>query len=74
MMTTTETLIAVSGMTCTSCVRHVEKALREIAGVEGVEVRFQEGKVRVTHDSVSAPTTALIEALGEAGYESSAPG
>jgi copper chaperone len=70
MSTTKETLLTVSGMTCPSCVRHVESALREIAGVRGVEVHLREGKVLVKHDAEGAPATELVEALREAGYES----
>ncbi|HEU4407763.1 MAG TPA: heavy metal-associated domain-containing protein [Polyangiaceae bacterium] len=70
MSTTKETLLNVSGMTCTSCVRHVESALREVVGVRGVEVRLRKGEVLVKHDADSAPVTEFVEALREAGYES----
>lgn len=62
-----ETLLAVEGMSCSSCVRHVEGALRTLAGVEKVEVRLRSGEVRVEHDP-SASMQEMVEALGEAGY------
>ncbi len=65
-----ESLFDVMGMTCHSCVRHIDHALRELAGVTKVEVLFREGKVRVQHDASEAPIESLIEAMREAGYES----
>ena len=64
-----ETVLKVEGMSCANCVRHVDEALREIAGVAEVEVRLGEGKALITHDPARAPLTALIEAVREAGYE-----
>lgn len=68
MPTQNDTLLAVEGMTCHSCVSHVKKALMEVDGVETVDVRFSEGKVRVRHDAGAAPIPQLVEALAEAGY------
>ncbi|MDP2305047.1 MAG: heavy metal-associated domain-containing protein [Pseudomonadota bacterium] len=64
----TDTLLAVEGMTCHSCVSHVKKALLEVDGVEKVDVRFSERRVRVRHDADAAPIRQLVEALAEAGY------
>ncbi|MDI1435885.1 heavy-metal-associated domain-containing protein [Polyangium sorediatum] len=65
-----ETLLHVEGMSCPSCIRHIDSALRGIQGVEKVDVKLREGTVLVTHDPSSAPTNALIEALRDAGYTS----
>lgn len=70
MATTQKTTLDVEGMTCHSCVRHVQGALRELDGVRSVEVQLREGKVLVEHEG--AETVALIEALRDAGYESRA--
>ncbi len=67
MSTNRETLLEVDGMSCGSCVRHVDKALRTIEGVAAVEVRLKEGRVLVRHDE-DAPLPRLVEALREAGY------
>ncbi len=69
-MSTKETILAVDGMTCSNCVRHVETALRKIDGVGTVEVALREGKVRVEHDPAKAPVARMIEALVDEGYES----
>lgn len=64
-----ETILDVDGMSCPSCIRHVDHALKELEGVEEVEVRLREGKVRVGHDPSAAPVQNLVSALAEAGYE-----
>lgn len=59
-------------MTRSSCIRHVENALSELEGIEKVEVKLKDGKVRVEHDPSRSTIDEMIEALGEAGYESRA--
>ena len=63
-----ETVLAIEGMTCASCVRHVGEALREVEGVEEVDVRLRDGKALVRHAAESS-LEAMIEALREAGYD-----
>lgn len=64
-----ETVLNVAGMTCMSCVRHVDRALRDIPGVSAVEVRLSEGEVLVKHDAEQASIEAMSDALREEGYE-----
>jgi copper chaperone len=71
-MSTKETILSVDGMTCSSCVRHVEGALRKIDGIGSIEVKLRDGEVHVQHDPAKASITRMIEALGDAGYESRA--
>lgn len=68
--TATQTVLAVSGMTCGSCVRHVTHALQELDGVGAVVVARRDGLVTVTHDPATAPIDQLIAALHDAGYPS----
>lgn len=70
MKTNEETTLTVEGMSCPSCVRHIDDALREVKGVREVSVQFEHGQVRVRHDSAAANVNALVEALKNAGYES----
>ncbi|WP_437621934.1 heavy-metal-associated domain-containing protein [Sorangium sp. So ce1151] len=63
-----ETILHVDGMSCPSCIRHIDSALRELDGVEKVDVRLREGTVVVRHDPASAPVDALVEAVRGAGY------
>ena len=64
------TVLSVEGMTCHSCLRHVESALRDLEGVRGVEVRLREGKAIVEHEGAEPSAAAMVEALREAGYTS----
>jgi copper chaperone len=57
--------LQVQGMTCGSCVRHVNQALTPLAGVDRVEVDLNTGLVRVEGN---ADSTALVAALDDAGY------
>ena len=63
-----KTTLNVEGMTCNSCVRHVEKALSPFAGVREVQVKLQDGRVVVEHDRGAAPIETLVAALEDAGY------
>lgn len=74
MSSTKETVLNVDGMTCGSCVRHVEGALRSLDGIEAIEVKLKEGEVRVQHDPARSTIAEMVEALGDAGYESRAVG
>ncbi len=68
----TTTLLDVRGMTCGNCVRHVETALRGLAGVTAVEVTLASGEVVVTQNPVAAPVTALVAAIENEGYTAAA--
>ncbi len=62
------TTLRITGMSCNNCVRHVDKALRAVAGVTAVEVNLPEGRAQVEHaDATAVP--ALIAAVESAGYE-----
>ncbi|WP_431100317.1 heavy metal translocating P-type ATPase [Roseateles noduli] len=65
---TGELQLAVSGMTCASCVSRVERALRKVPGVEGAEVNLATESATVrTQSGIAAD--ALIAAITKAGYE-----
>ena len=66
-----ETILAVKGMSCPSCIRHIDEALKEVDGVSNVQVKLREGQVLVQHDPDTSIPSALVDALKEAGYESS---
>lgn len=65
------TALQVEGMTCGSCVRHVESALRALPGVHSVDVRLRERIALVRHELPNAPTEALLAALAAEGYPAS---
>lgn len=55
------------GMTCDHCARAVRAEVSAIDGVTDVDVDLDIGVVRVTADQ-PVPTTALRDAVEEAGY------
>lgn len=61
---------AVNGMTCASCVRHVEKALRATPGVTSVVVNLATNQATVEGE---AGYEALAEQVAEAGYQLERP-
>jgi copper chaperone CopZ len=56
----------VNGMTCGGCARHVEKALRAVAGVSGVVMDVAKGTAAVEG---SASFEAMAASVAAAGYE-----
>ena len=60
--------IAITGMTCASCVRSVETALASVAGVESAEVNLANERATVRLDPARAELSALVKAVERAGY------
>lgn len=67
-----ESYFDVAGMSCGSCVRHIEHALRELAGVERVDVELAAGRVRVQYDAHAVTIEQLVAGFAAAGYEAKA--
>jgi copper chaperone CopZ len=63
----TQTQLAVSGMTCDHCVRHVTDAISKVAGVNSVNVKLAEGIAVIESDS-AFNLEAVKEAVIAAGY------
>jgi P-type Cu+ transporter len=60
--------IPVTGMTCASCVRRVERALTNHEGVEEASVNFASEQASVAYHPESTKPDELIRAIREAGY------
>lgn len=63
------TRIPIDGMTCTSCVSHITKAVRKIDGIESVKVDLGSESAIVGFDDARTSLTAIAAAITEAGYE-----
>jgi Cu+-exporting ATPase len=61
--------IPIDGMTCTSCVAHITKAVRKIEGVEAVKVDLGSESAIVGFDAARTSLTAIGGAIRDAGYE-----
>ena len=67
-MTTSETRLPITGMTCASCVRRVEKALTKVAGVTEANVNLATERATVAYDPSLVSIDALASAVEKAGY------
>ncbi len=63
-----ETAIAVEGMTCASCVAHVDKALRAAPGVSGGQINLARGRAVVRYDPAVTDPDRIATAIAAAGY------
>lgn len=63
---TMTTTISIEGMMCAHCQAHVEKALKEVAGVTEVTISLENKNAVVTGD---ASVETLKQAVVDAGYE-----
>ena len=60
--------LPVRGMTCASCVAHVEGALKEVQGVSSVSVNLATEKAVLELASGGASLERMVRSVGEAGY------
>ena len=61
--------LPIEGMTCASCVVHVEEALKETPGVESASVNLASEKATVEFDLGKADIARLVAAVKDAGYD-----
>lgn len=61
--------LAISGMTCDNCVKHVTNALSSVEGVSSVKVDLASGLGEIEGD---APVASLIAAIEDEGYQARA--
>lgn len=59
----------VIGMTCSSCVSHVEKAVQKLEGVEKVEVNLLTNRMEVMYNDSTLRIEEIRKAVKDAGYE-----
>jgi Cu+-exporting ATPase len=61
--------LAISGMTCGNCARHVTEALQGVAGVQSANVDLEAGQARLRWAAETEPDlTAAIKAVEAQGY------
>ncbi len=64
-----EVNLKVRGMSCASCVAHIEEALSEVAGVRAAHVNFATETASARFESTQVSPEQLVKAVGDAGYE-----
>ena len=60
----------VTGMTCSACVSHVEKAVKAVSGVKEVNVNLLSNSMTVSYDS-DVSSEMICRAVESAGYGAS---
>src|SRR5258705_10392047 len=69
----TLTQLAVSGMTCGNCARHVTEAIQSVPGVRSALVALDSGTASVRWQADTEHDVArVLRAIEEAGYEAKA--
>ena len=63
----------VTGMTCSACSAHVDKAVRKLAGVSEVNVNLLGGSMTVEYDPAAETPEDIIAAVDAAGYGCALP-
>ncbi len=63
----------VQGMSCASCVRRVEEALKNAVGVKEANVNFALERASVVYDPARASVASLVETVLRAGFEVPSP-
>src|SRR5581483_10597145 len=58
----------ISGMNCASCVAHVTKAARSVAGVQDCRVNLANGRATVEFDSKQTSPDKIASEITSAGY------
>ncbi len=59
--------LAITGMSCDHCVRHVTKALAAVSGVTVTQVTV--GHATVDYNGQPASLAAIVQAVDDAGYQ-----
>ena len=70
---TVEVTIAVSGLTCASCVGHVQQALEEQPGVSAANVNLVTREAKVSFNPDGTTVETLVEAIRGRGYGAEMP-
>jgi Cu+-exporting ATPase len=61
--------LPIEGMTCASCVAHVQHGLEEVEGVSGVNVNLATEKASLVFEPKLVPLTRLVDAVRDTGYD-----
>ncbi|MDE7244873.1 MAG: heavy metal translocating P-type ATPase [Oscillospiraceae bacterium] len=64
---------SVTGMTCSACSAHVEKAVGKTPGVSSVNVNLLANNMQVVYDETAVSPDSIIKAVVDAGYGASLP-
>ncbi|MDC7233747.1 MAG: heavy metal translocating P-type ATPase [Spirochaetales bacterium] len=63
----------IKGMTCASCVAHVEKGIKKTQGIDTAAVNLATEKATVSYDPEKTDIESIIKSVRDAGYAASLP-
>lgn len=66
---TTQTTLTINGMTCGGCVNGVTNALKQVDGVNNVQVSLTDKNAVIDFDDSKTNVNSLKEAIEDAGYD-----
>ncbi|NSW92561.1 MAG: copper-translocating P-type ATPase [Firmicutes bacterium] len=61
--------IPISGMTCASCAKAIERSINKLPGIKEVSVNFATEKARVAYDPSRTRISEIKDAISKAGYK-----
>ena len=64
---------SVTGMTCSACSAHVERAVRKVDGVSDLTVSLLTNSMSVIYDEAKTSPQAIIDAVTAVGYGAALP-
>ncbi|MDL1894704.1 copper-translocating P-type ATPase [Anaerolineae bacterium CFX7] len=68
-MATKQITIPIVGMTCASCVVHIEGGLNNLTGIERATVNLGNGKASVEYDPARITPQKMFDAIVDVGYQ-----
>jgi copper-(or silver)-translocating P-type ATPase len=67
-MASKELTLPITGMTCASCARRVERGLSKVDGVESAQVNLANEHATISYDPQQVQPLQLVEAVEKSGY------
>lgn len=63
-----KTVLTLGRLTCPSCMKKIEEAVKEIKGVQRIKILFDASKAQVIYDD-AVPVEDIIKMINELGYQ-----
>ncbi len=63
----------ITGMTCSACSAHVEKAVRKLPGIHAADVNLLANSMTAEYDETALSAEGIIQAVVDSGYGASLP-
>ena len=69
----TRQTFSITGMTCSACSAHVEKAVRKLPGIQSADVSLMTNRMTAQYDERTLTPQDIIQAVTQAGYGAALP-